>query len=273
MRPGGILLFVLVGACGSETFLDSKVGASPGDGGTSPGVDAGGNASHDGAPSPGGSCPAGMIRAKHTCIDAREVTAREYGAFVAAMGNDGPDNLPAFCEDKKEPSSFFPNGGSATSLDVPVGGVDWCDAFLYCRSVGKRLCGKIGGGRAGTTQPDIVGTEWYEACSKGTQKVSYPLPAGATSNEPGRCVLATSATSAVTRANNRCEGAYPGLFDMIGNVEEWIDACASDSQDAECVALGSAFDDALDTTDSSCASMFVVSRRARIASIGFRCCR
>jgi formylglycine-generating enzyme len=267
-----VSLLLSVAACGSETFLDSNDASSPGDGGAAA-SDAGGTTLADGAPNPGGACPAGMIRTKHTCVDAREVTYREYGTFVAAMNSEGPSNLPAFCDDKKERSSFVPSGTLPENIDLPVAHVDWCDAFVYCRAAGKRLCARIAGGRAGATQPEIVGTEWYEACSKGTQKVSYPLAPGATGNEPGRCVLAASGTSPVTRPGNRCEGAYPGIFDMIGNVEEWIDACASDSQDTNCVAIGSAYDDTLDFTDSACDSMFVLPRDARNASIGFRCCR
>jgi hypothetical protein len=34
----------------------------------------------------------------------------------------------------------------AGSGNFPITNVDWCDAYAYCAGIGKRLCGKIGGG-------------------------------------------------------------------------------------------------------------------------------
>jgi Sulfatase-modifying factor enzyme 1 len=55
-------------------------------------------------------------------------------------------------------TSFQPESSGSDCLNVwlifdlvnapanPVACVDWCDAFAYCRSIGKRLCGAFGGG-------------------------------------------------------------------------------------------------------------------------------
>ena len=72
------------------------------------------------------------------CIDSTEVTGAQYAAWLAT--NPSPASLPYYCSWK---STY--NSGTGTQ-DYPVGSVDWCDAYGFCLGVGKRLCGKIGGG-------------------------------------------------------------------------------------------------------------------------------
>jgi hypothetical protein len=54
--------------------------------------------------------------------------------------------------------------------------VDWCDAHAYCKPVGKRLCGKIGGGpNLYADYASASSSEWYRACSSGGS-FTYPIP-------------------------------------------------------------------------------------------------
>ncbi|MBN1605630.1 MAG: hypothetical protein JW940_03315 [Polyangiaceae bacterium] len=50
--------------------------------------------------------------------------------------------------------------------DHPQVCVDWCDAYAYCKGVGKRLCGEIGGGPTDFgAYADVNQDPWYNACT------------------------------------------------------------------------------------------------------------
>jgi formylglycine-generating enzyme required for sulfatase activity len=67
-----------------------------------------------------------------------------------------------------------------------------------------------------------------------------------------------------------CEGGYPGIFDMSGNVEEWQDACVEDlGADDLCLARGGSYTGVLPTCD-----MAIGHKRSQDNALGrgFRCC-
>src|SRR5262249_38882622 len=78
------------------------------------------------------------------CIDATEVTYSQYQIFINQ--NPATGNQPAFCawNNTYIPQDNWPVVPSQAAL--PIRSVDWCDAYAYCKSVNKHLCGKIGGG-------------------------------------------------------------------------------------------------------------------------------
>ena len=126
-------------------------------------------------------------------IDLFEVTQRDYARFVAATGHRAPE----------------PWGGDEPPealADHPVTHVDFQDAQAFCAWAGKRLPSE---------------QEWEKA-ARGTDGRQYPW--GNVFHE--------------TRSNNPQKeskgtepvGSYPesrspyGLYDMSGNVWEWVDA-------------------------------------------------
>jgi len=101
-------------------------------------------------------------------IDATEVTASQYQAWMAT--SPSATSLPAYCSAWK--SGFSAGSGAG---NYPVETVDWCDCYGYCLNVGKRLCGKIGGGSVGQTEATTASVDqWFNACSSGLGNV-YPL--------------------------------------------------------------------------------------------------
>src|SRR5688572_33201780 len=73
----------------------------------------------------------------------------------------------------------------------------------------------------------------------------------------------------------RCERGYPGLFDMSGNLEEWIDACDANGGAADkCGIAGhTSFTGDLLPEDLTCSgSIFGEARNTRYYLLGFRCC-
>lgn len=198
------------------------------------------------------------------CIDSTEVTGAQYAEFLAATDGGAADagfldastldgGLPPFC--KRD--GFAPGGG--TSFDagppaLPVARVSWCDAFAYCQWAGKRLCtGKVSSVDTG---------EWLRACTRdGTQKVS---PAD---GDAAACNLSVMA-SAPPKTFAGCQGGYNGIFDMIGNVEEWVGSCDGGST---CMTLGGnyTYTPQAVTCDTSISS----GPNTSTVATGIRCCR
>jgi sulfatase modifying factor 1 len=259
----GVTVLVLA-ASGCEVVLgideDYEVGPSGGaggtasttggDGGSAVGGTGGGGAQSGGEGGAGASgggpvtCPSGMADLSTYCIDTHEVTNAEYQAFL----DDAPStsDQPPECVGN---ASFTPSAGwPAASPTLPVTNVDWCDAKVYCLSVGKRLCGRVGGGSIPTMEFDVVGqSQWFDACSQGgVSEYAYgDAYVGAT------CVgngydgvdgynVATDVAQPVGSAAD-CHGAsapYDEVYDLNGNVAEWVDSCSAN----KCSTAGGSFD-------------------------------
>src|SRR5256885_7307861 len=179
-----------------------------------------------------------MIRAGSFCIDATEVTNRQYQAFLTAKGKDLRGQAPAcvgvnldFTPDQSR--NHWPY--NPDHADNPVVGVDWCDSWAFCDWAGKRLCGKIG-----TAEPvpfdfaiDHTMSQWVSACEHGGDR-GYPY---GTTYDATACYFTIGPETSAVSMYPKCVGGYPGLFDMTGNVEEWIDSCQGDT----CQAFGGSF--------------------------------
>jgi formylglycine-generating enzyme required for sulfatase activity len=244
-----------------EAGVDAGTEASIGDASASAdgGVEAAGDA---GCPSAEG--PA-MIRAGSFCIDSTEVTNGQYEAFL----NADPPAVPAECGWKASfvPSDRWPPAPGSEKL--PVAYVDWCDGYAYCAWTGKHLCGRIGGGallHSGVN--DATKDQWYAACSRVGERV-YPY---GDDFDPNRCALAPATYPDEVASNLQCEGGYGGLFDMSGNLQEWIDSCASAlGAEDRCTIRGGSISES-DAGDVRCTSFRQLRRDERWADVGIRCC-
>jgi formylglycine-generating enzyme len=207
------------------------------------------------------------VRIDGVCVDRTEVTKADYAAFLA----DGPSPslLPPECHWKADhvPGARWPP--TAADGDHPVVGVDWCDAHAYCAWAGKRLCGRIGGGTLQRFEmDDPEASEWHRAC---TFDGTWAYPYG-DDYDPDACVTHGSMRAVASAPG--CEGGYPGLFDLIGNVWEWEDACdvgaTSDADLTPCSRRGAA--NTVTEPDWHCGRVDFSTRRTRQADMGFRCC-
>jgi sulfatase modifying factor 1 len=240
----------------------------------------GGTQSYAGCPGTGG--PTMVRLPEGYCIDSTEVTQGQYGAWLATSPPP-PDPSDPNCYWK----TFFtpllggclkggpcpPDGCPVIPDDFPRGCADWCDAYYYCRAVGKRLCGRIGGGTNGYDDylnPTL--SQWYNACtSHGANTYPYGNTYNATACN-GRDYWGPLSGQQLLPAGSlwSCQSSvvgYAGVFDLSGNVMEWEDSC--DASGICHLRGGTRFSDVVSMT---CDVDFQGLRLAKAGNTGFRCC-
>ncbi len=261
------------GGAAGTSGMGGAAGASGtgGSGGTSASGGTGGSGATGGAGGTGG-CPTGVpgpalvdVNGAY-CMDATEVTNAQYKAFLdTTPATSGQD---AWCSwnTTYTPSTGWPAAGIES---YPVAYVDWCDAYAYCSWAGKRLCGKIGGGANGYADfADATKSEWFNACSAGGAK-TYPYGNTYDGAKCNGIDYGASAPIAVATAPG-CEGGYPGLHDMSGNVMEWEDSCAGTGATDWCRLRGGGTNGG--ATGITCNLDQPFFRNYVASNIGFRCC-
>jgi formylglycine-generating enzyme required for sulfatase activity len=210
-------------------------------------------------------------------IDATEVTRNQYAAWLAT----GPSRLgqDSYCawNSSFTPRCEWPPGMKGAH---PVVCVDWCDAYAYCRGVGKLLCGSRAGGPSGYDDyADATKSRWQDACSSGGAHM-YPYGGGGAAGTIG--YQATTCNGAdngkgTTLPVGTCPGCvssesgYGGVYDLSGNVWEWEDSCGTQGGNAAyCRARGGSFQGSYGYL--RCAYGYAVNRSGSYDSVGFRCC-
>jgi formylglycine-generating enzyme required for sulfatase activity len=202
-----------------------------------------------------------LIAVSNFFVDSTEVTEDQYNQFLTAKNGD-VSGQPSVCSFN---TTYY---GEATALTpgstLPMANVDWCDARAYCDWAGKRLCGQIGGGAVAAedaTTPSL--SQWVLACG-GPGGGTHPNNNPECNSNGGFGNVAPVATFP------GCEGFYPGLFDLEGNVAEWVDSCDGETGAADiCLLLGGNIIDNV----SYCDEIPFTNRRDDTAyTFGFRCC-
>lgn len=243
------------------------------------------------------------------CIDRTEVTQGQYAEFLKSTTGE-PGSEHAECSDNTSyaPKTNLPGPAWEPSTctagvvwtpdktpNRPVVCIDWCDAFAYCAWAGKRMCGKVGGGRnlilgkiADPTDPanDPNVSQWYAACSQGGKSV-YPYgdnydPLACEGYDSGGTVLDSGKVGPSwqqkkdvgTRAG--CRGTnvpYANLRDLSGGVAELTDECALNPSSPglaySCAFRGGGF---LSQQDGLTCAQYATSPYPA-EYIGFRCCK
>jgi sulfatase modifying factor 1 len=236
------LPLVLSAACGGEEDGDN-----------------GGSGGGDAQPAKMVQLPAGFW------IDSTEVTRAQYAAWLATKPSGGQ---PPECSWNTgfTPGCEWPPGDKGNH---PVVCVDWCDAHAYCQGVGKRLCGKIGGGTLAVEErADATKSEWYYACSSAGQ---FDYPYG-DDFDPTACNLVEASVDDTIPVASfpECQSSatgFEGVFDLCGNVSEWADAC----DESVCVQHDGSY--GWTGSGALCRMSASWGRDKQTGGLGFRCCR
>jgi len=209
------------------------------------------------------------------CIDRTEVTRSQYEAWLAS--NPSTDGQTALCSWNKDFTPVFwcldsDNACKTNCGDHPQVCVDWCDAFAYCKAVGKRLCGKIGGG---TNPPNewnnAKRSELYNACSSG-DLYDFPYsdvldPQACNGMQKG--IGTTLPVGSLASCQSPLAG-YVGVMDLSGNATEWEDSCTLSAGPTDpCYVRGGGI---ADDIWLYCDTQIVSERSGFLSTIGFRCC-
>lgn len=267
-----------VGACTS--FGDEEVDQGPSDAATADAplsndssVD---DASVDGSPAPDGAKvdagpPPGMVlvagASKPFFIDRAEVTSEDFAIFRAAGATFGSDPRCAWKD------SGVSTPAPAAAGDLPVVRVDWCDALFYCKSVGKRLCGAIGGGPTPPSQIENgASSQWAFACAGAASAGRYSYGAV---HVPGVCNDDSPGQRERVASRPACVGATAGVFDLSGNVAEWEDSCIEKDggtrREGSCTVRPGSF--LGPSSASRCDEHDERQRHDTYDDVGFRCCK
>lgn len=280
------------------TSIRSMGGATPvatggtkATGGTTSAIATGGAVSTGGAAT-GGSAAAGcpgtggpsmVMLPQGYCIDSTEVTRDQYAAWLATT-----PALPASSDANcgwKSSGSYAADATCMTGGNVCEGAacgnhpqvcVDWCDAYAYCGAVGKRLCGKIGGGsNTYSSYADATTSQWFRACSSGGP---YTYPYGSAYQARycnGYDYLGSNNKSLPVATLTTCQSSisdYVGVYDLSGNVWEWEDSCnGAVGQTDLCRLRGGSFNEYGDVLQCSSVGAFIT-RGDGYYAVGFRCC-
>lgn len=255
------------------------VSGAPLDGGASDGASGSGGGA--GAPADGGGGATGLdcsakfgskmvnIDGKF-CMDQREATYAEYKQFYDDTLVH-PFQQPSGCSGNLLASVALKNAWLVDPDDA-VGYVDLCDAKAFCQWSGKRLCGKIGGGTLvgityKTDNPfgDPKQSEWVNVCSNGGYTTyPYGFTVDATKcGTPGKKPMAAP----------DCHGLIPPyseVFDMGGNVAEWVDGKA---ETGNAVVMGIESEPPAVTYFFPCAKAWGFSTTFLSKVVGVRCCK
>lgn len=262
--------------------LAALIGCSSSESG--PAVDAGADG--------GRSCPATggtMARVQGMCIDRTEVTRGEYGAFLPNAAALDKSKLSAECQGI---SAFAPDatcdassvpGCGANCGEYPQTCVNYCQAEAFCVAAGKTLCGDALGSQVAISATRVPSDlAWYSICGNGVRIDGFPNRRYAYGNDfqPGLCTDTTvacpgdgsSCRSEPVGKRSQCRLPEAEVFDMAGNVSEWLRAKEIPEVEGGRHAFAGSSRSTLGSQTGRCQDLGLGAPAYFSEDLGFRCC-
>jgi hypothetical protein len=176
------------------------------------------------------------------CIDTTEVSEAQYDAFLkdigGGKGDAGPQTLNFCAVNNLDYTPGLPSVQDGTYVydpvknpNLPVRGVDWCDAYAYCRWAGKRLCERYDKTPAPDGTKDAGTWRMFETnitCSQNNllQKYAYGQTYQAGVCPPSTLVDASYPPIGTTQCHGTAK-PYSDVYDTSGSVAEWYGSCSN----------------------------------------------
>lgn len=191
----------------------------------------------------GQTVPSGLLQADELgCYEAASVEPTYYPSWLDPDGWEILRGSPCdYAWGPGNPSPEYPMPWPPTGAELqrPMYCVTWCQAAVYCREHGKRLCSGVVPDEP--QQPfhryfaEPATSEWFAACSAaGTRPYPYGTgPVEGTCWDPEVRKADEEDTQAwySPDAHPQCEGGYTGLR-MMGVLPEWTAHCSAEYPDA-----------------------------------------
>jgi formylglycine-generating enzyme len=194
-------------------------------------------------------------------IDRTEVTREQYFAWL--VREPATTDQPGECDWN---DAFMPDPTCMTGSAVcqgeecathPQPCVDLCDALAYCAAIGRHLCTE---------------SEWTSACSSDGAHVLGREEGGSfgmsTCNDYVDGRTTTVAVGSKPGCQPPLDSGFAGVFDLIGNVEEWVDDCRA--ADEVCSPRGLSY--GMGAAAPNCSQSTYAVRSMARENLGFRCC-
>ncbi len=162
--------------------------------------------------------PAAKVWLQTYYLDTYEVTYADYAACIAAKG----------CTKRPEDGGWGPRYTDFSRPEQPITGVSWYQAEEYCRWRGKVLPTEAQWEKA-ARGPDGEAAPWGNAPTTCERAVIKDPKLGRSCGVEKR---GSADKGRVLAVGSRPPGRY-GIYDLIGNVEEWVSDWYSNDY-AEC---------------------------------------
>lgn len=182
-------------------------------------------------------------------LDRYEVTNAQFATFLARSPAFLAPLVHFFANtDDPQPADWLQGEIPAGLEHYPVRGIDWATATRYCAWAGKRL---------------PTEAEW-EGAARGPRGWLYPW-----GNEENAVELPSASTYTVgSLPTNR---SYFGVYDMAGNVWEWVRDPYTPVSDGQQIMRGGAYDLRYDMKFPMVSAPNATSHHASLINTGFRC--
>ncbi len=197
--------------------------------------------------------PAHLVLDVPFAIDRFEVTRGEYARFVDAVGDGhGPCHASEPKGKHHRPADVE---GPMNDTKLPIVGVDWWDAYAYCRWAGLHL---------------PTGDEW-ERAARGTDGRWYAWDGDF---RPGAANTAEAPTPRPTRGGTFPDDRSPdGVMDVVGNVAEWVDDTVMTGSDVAAASVRGTGYAGFGPLQGISFNRPMIEPGRRALDVGFRCAR
>ncbi len=216
-----------------------------------------------------GDCPPEMVEFR---LDSKSFCIDRYENYIIGYDKNGKSYryTPVFESVIKKDGKFLPGNifnkselkdkiyARAGKGMTPTDNISWMEAEIACKNSGKRLC---------------KSEEWDFACM-GTEKRKYPYGNEyaedfCNSFESGkkRGVIGVLPSGTFGKCDNG-----KGVFDLSGNLWEWIDA-TDDSGSLKLIKGGGFSNSGYDEDTMTCGKKRFQPPDVRLSGAGFRCCK